>query len=178
MHACHHRGNGGNQVKSSYDEVNHKSGKRKGWGHPWIENLMTYGTDNVAQDIDMIQIKVIRNHPLMKSSKPSVPKPKPPPKPPVPPPPPAKKPVPAEWLPSKADITLLQEYLAGTRPGLKHSGYSLGTSGPKGDGVDGVNGSKTKQAIKDFQRDHGGLAQDKMYGPKTRAAFDKELNGP
>lgn len=165
----HHRGNGGNQTKTSYDEVNHKSGARKGWGHPWIENLMTYGSDSVAQDIDMIQAQVIRNHPLMKDTKPSIPKP--PFKP-----PPAKKPVPAEWLPSKADIELLQGYLGGTKPGLKNTGYFLGTSGPKGDGVDGDNGSKTKQAIKDFQRDHGGLKQDKIYGPNTRAAFDKELN--
>ena len=70
----------------------------------------------------------------------------------------------------------MQEYLGGTRPGLTHTGYDLGTSGPKGDGVDGINGSKTKAAIRQFQTDHGNLDKDGIYGPATRAAFDEELN--
>ncbi len=172
----HHRGSGGNVAKASYDEVNHLAGPRKGWGHPWDENCMSYGSDNEAQDFDMLQIKVIRAHKLVTSVAP--PAPKPPPPPPGPPPPKVTKPVPAIWLPNKAAKTLLQEYLCTKRPGLNHTGYDLGTTGPDGDGVDGVVGRKTKAALRSFQRDHGGLVIDAVYGPKTHGAFDEELNGP
>jgi peptidoglycan hydrolase-like protein with peptidoglycan-binding domain len=110
---------------------------------------------------------------------PKPPDPKPPdPKPPDPKPPDPVTPkrVPAAWLPNAEEITLLQEYLTGKRPGLVHCGYDLGAYGPDGDGVDGVNGGKTKEAIRSFQRDHGGLAVDGVYGPKTAAGFDEELN--
>lgn len=108
-----------------------------------------------------------------------IPKPGPPPTPPAPPPEPEPEPkeVPGAWLPSKDDVTLLQEYLCGKRPGLENSGYYLGKYGPDGDGVDGISGPKTKGAVKEFQRDHGGLAIDGIYGPNTEAAFDMELNG-
>ena len=165
----HHRGSGGNQVTASFDGVNHLAGPNKGKGHPWDENLMTYGPNSRRQDLDLIQTQVVRKHPLVKDLAAPAP-------PPPPPPPPDAKPVPAEWLPTKEDITLLQEYLGGTRPGLTHTGYDLGTSGPKGDGVDGINGSKTKAAIRQFQTDHGNLDKDGIYGPATRAAFDEELN--
>jgi hypothetical protein len=165
----HHRGSGGGQATTSFDSVNHLAGPNKGTGHPWDENLMTYGPNSRRQDLDLIQTQVVRKHPLVKDLAAPAP-------PPPPPPPPDAKPVPAEWLPTKEDITLLQEYLGGTRPGLTHTGYDLGTSGPKGDGVDGINGSKTKAAIRQFQTDHGKLEKDGIYGPATRAAFDEELN--
>ncbi len=101
-----------------------------------------------------------------------------PPPPPPPPPPQAPKTIPAAGLPTLADKILLQEYLKGKRPGLQHCGYDLGDSGPDGDGVDGIVGSKTQAAVKQFQRDHGGgLKDDGIYGPKTQAAFDAEING-
>jgi peptidoglycan hydrolase-like protein with peptidoglycan-binding domain len=86
--------------------------------------------------------------------------------------------VPAANLPTDDDKKLCQSYLCGTMKGLKNGPYDIGTTGPDGDGVDGIIGPKTKAAIKQFQTDHGeGLVVDGIYGPKTRAAFDKELNG-
>jgi hypothetical protein len=164
----HHRGNGGFPAFASVDGVNHLAGPRKGRGHPWTENVMSYGSKSDAQDLDFIQAQVVRKHPLLRDAPP------PPPKPPKKEP----KPVPAAWLPTREDKILLQEYLCGKRPGLIHSGYDLGPHGPDMDGVDGVIGAKTKQAVKDFQKDHGGLSADGIYGPKTRAAFDQELNPP
>ena len=81
-------------------------------------------------------------------------------------------PVPAAWLGTKADVILMQEYLACFRDGLVHSNYDIGKSG-----ADGINGSKTQHALKQFQADHGGLHSDGIYGPKTAAAFDLEING-
>jgi hypothetical protein len=173
----HHRGSGGYATGAamgpSYDKVNHMAGPDAGKGHPWDENIMSYsGYTGRAVDFDLIQTIVMRRHPLLKLFR--IDK-----TPVVPPavPPPGKKPVPAAWLPTKADKTMLQEYLKGKRPGLKHCGYNIGTSGPAGDGVDGSLGPKTSAAIKSFQRDHGGLKTDGIYGPKTAAAFDKEING-
>ncbi len=88
-----------------------------------------------------------------------------------------KKPVPEAFLPSTEDVVLLQEYLVGKRTGLLHCGYDLGSSGPDGDGVDGACGAKTTAAIRQFQIACGGLKDDGIYGSKTRAALDKELNG-
>ena len=82
------------------------------------------------------------------------------------------------WLPSSKDKTLMQEYLGGSRPGLRNSGYDLGTSGPAGNGVDGIVGRKTRAALEKFQKAHGGLKVDGVYGPNTHAAFDEELNPP
>ena len=176
----HHRGSGGYATGAamgpSYDKVNHMAGPNAGKGHPWDENIMSYsGYTGRAVDFDLIQTIVMRRHPLLKNVRMD----KIPPVPPVipPAPPPGKKPVPAAWLPTMADKTMLQEYLKGKRPGLKHSGYNIGTSGPAGDGVDGKIGPKTSAAIRSFQRDHGGLKADGIYGPKTAAAFDKEING-
>ena len=72
---------------------------------------------------------------------------------------------------------MLQEYLSGKRPGLKNTGYNLGPYGPAGDGIDGIVGANTRKALRDFQRDHGGLTIDGVYGPNTKGAFDEELNG-
>jgi hypothetical protein len=160
----HHRGNGGRETFASYDKVNQLAGPRQGRGHPWEENLMTYGDNETAQDIDILQAGVIRQHALLQKN--------PPPKKPPPP-----KPVPEAWLPTKDDIILLQEYLIGKKPGLLHKGYDIGDYGPDHDGVDGILGPETKKGIRQFQKDHGGLAVDGKYGPKTRAAFDEELNG-
>ncbi|HUO07104.1 MAG TPA: peptidoglycan-binding domain-containing protein [Phycisphaerae bacterium] len=158
----HHRGSGGGETTSSYDSVNHQAGPLKGRGHPWNENLLTYGPNTRRQDLDLIQAMVIRSSKLCKSD---------------PPPPPPPKPIPTAYVPTKDDKILLQSYLVGKTPGLKHSGYDLGAYGPDGDGIDGIIGEKTKAAIKQFQADHGGLVKDGIYGPKTRAAFDNEING-
>ena len=167
----HHRGSGGGETVSSYDSVNHLAGPNKGKGHPWSENLMTYGANTRRQDLDLIQTQLLRKHPILKDP------PAPPPPPPPPPPPKAPQPIPTAWLPTKDDILLLQEYLVGKRPGLKKSGYDLGTSGPDGNGVDGVKGPKTTAAVNGFQTEHGGLNPDGVYGPLTHDAFEQEING-
>ena len=161
----HHRGSGGGEQVSSYDGVNHLSGPLKGRGHPWNENLLSYGPNTRRQDLDILQAKVMRTSKLLRDD------------PPPPPPPPPPKPVPAANLPTDDDKKLLQSYLCGTAKGLKNGPYDIGTTGPDGDGVEGIIGPKTAAAIKQFQTDHGGLKVDGIYGPKTRAAFDNELNG-
>lgn len=50
-------------------------------------------------------------------------------------------------------------------------GYSLGTYG-----ADGKYGTKTMEAVKQFQRDHG-LSADGICGPKTWAALDEATGG-
>lgn len=45
--------------------------------------------------------------------------------------------------------------VAAVQAALVKKGYSVGTSGPNGDGVDGIIGSKTKAAIKKMQADAG-----------------------
>ncbi len=72
---------------------------------------------------------------------------------------------------------LLQEYLIHKQPGLQRGPYDIGTSGADNDGVDGIVGPKTKAAIRQFQRDYGGLQVDGIYGPNTRGAFDTDING-
>jgi hypothetical protein len=167
----HHRGCGGGEVQHSNDGVDHLAGPRKDNGHPWLENVMTYGPNTSRQDFDLVQTRVMRRHALTRDSATA------PPGPPPVVPPKVKQPVPAPWLPKKADKILLQEFLIWKRKGLKCGPYDLGDYGPDGDGVDGIIGPVTRGAIKEFQRDHGGLKTDGSYGPKTAAAFDQEING-
>lgn len=54
-------------------------------------------------------------------------------------------------------------------------GYNLGTYGKNKDGVDGDCGTKTVQAIKDFQSAHG-LSVDGQYGPKSHAKMQEVLS--
>jgi len=84
--------------------------------------------------------------------------------------------VPPAYHPNEADRVLLQEYLIHKRPGLSHGPYAIGSSGPDGDGVDGIVGPLTRAAIRRFQTDFGGLEPDGIYGPLTRDAFDADLN--
>jgi hypothetical protein len=65
-----HRGSGGlnnlNGFKVSDDQINSKDIKGKIRGHPWLENVMTYGYNGAtmfATDIDILQASVIRRHP-------------------------------------------------------------------------------------------------------------------
>jgi len=53
---------------------------------------------------------------------------------------------------------------------LRDLGYDLGNFGPNGDGVDGKFGRKTKEAIKEFQKDHG-LVVDGIIGINTATAL-------
>ena len=53
-------------------------------------------------------------------------------------------------------------------------GYNLGTYGDNHDGVDGECGSKTVDAIEQFQEKHG-LEVDGEYGPKTHAKLQEVI---
>jgi hypothetical protein len=65
-----HRGSGdANSPPLSEDRINSDDNKNKKRGHPWNENVMTYGYGGamaaapLALDIDLIQTPVIRKHP-------------------------------------------------------------------------------------------------------------------
>lgn len=64
-----HRGNGGlTPNKRSDDQVDSKNIKGKLRGHPWTENVMSYGyglATDLAMDIDLLQASVIRRHPTV-----------------------------------------------------------------------------------------------------------------
>jgi len=53
-------------------------------------------------------------------------------------------------------------------------GYDLGNFGPNGDGIDGKFGSKTKNAVKEFQKDHG-LKVDGIIGIETATTLSQYL---
>lgn len=52
--------------------------------------------------------------------------------------------------------------------------YFYPDKGAKNNGIDGIYGPKTKDAVRRFQSMHG-LAQDGIFGPKTRAALNKAM---
>jgi hypothetical protein len=66
-----HRGNGEtDHPPLSDDGVNSPDNKKKPRGHPWFENVMTYGySDNstlpMSLDLDLIQAMVVRQHPAI-----------------------------------------------------------------------------------------------------------------
>jgi hypothetical protein len=53
-------------------------------------------------------------------------------------------------------------------------GYNIGKTGPKGNGVDGVNGQLTRAAIGKFQHDQN-ITVDLKIGPETVDALNKEI---
>ena len=55
---------------------------------------------------------------------------------------------------------------------LKELGYDLGTSGSNKDGVDGDYGSKTREAVREFQRQYG----FKEYAYADRKTVEKLLS--
>jgi peptidoglycan hydrolase-like protein with peptidoglycan-binding domain len=60
---------------------------------------------------------------------------------------------------------------------LKALTYDLGTSGPNGDGIDGVYGSKTSSSLRDFQY-RKGLAVDGDVGQNTWTALHNSTSPP
>jgi hypothetical protein len=65
---------------------------------------------------------------------------------------------------------------------LRDLGFKLGNSGENHDGVDGVFGDLTRKAVEAFQKDHkdwddAPLSNDKLVGPKTSDAINRELVG-
>jgi hypothetical protein len=65
---------------------------------------------------------------------------------------------------------------------LKELGYELGDSGPDKNGVDGVFGKKTENAVLEFQKGHkdwegNPLKKDGLVGPKTSDALNREIVG-
>jgi hypothetical protein len=53
-------------------------------------------------------------------------------------------------------------------------GYDIGKTGPKGNGVDGINGQLTRAAIGKFQ-DEQNITVDKKIGPETVSALNNEI---
>jgi len=53
-------------------------------------------------------------------------------------------------------------------------GYNIGKTGPKGDGVDGVNGQLTRAAIGKFQHDQN-ITVDRKIGPETVEALNRQV---
>ena len=72
--------------------------------------------------------------------------------------------------------TPIQQALVDAGP-LTGKLYVLGTTGPKGDGVDGVFGSKTEAAVKKFQTDQALGSAPGHVGPKTMARLDELFRG-
>lgn len=71
---CHvlglaHRGSGGNSTGPSTDKMDFTDSTGAQRGHPWHENIMTYGYVNInpprAHDIDLLQAMVVRRHPAI-----------------------------------------------------------------------------------------------------------------
>lgn len=65
---------------------------------------------------------------------------------------------------------------------LVELGYDLGTSGQGGDGVDGIFGDKTEEAVNQFQVAHLGwdgepLRRDGLVGPSTSDALNRMMVG-
>lgn len=65
---------------------------------------------------------------------------------------------------------------------LRDLGFFLGTTGENGDGVDGNFGKLTGEAVVAFQKDHkdwegNALAVDKLVGPETSDALNREMVG-
>lgn len=61
-------------------------------------------------------------------------------------------------------------------------GYSLGSSGPDGDGVDGIFGDRTEASVRDFQEKHKGwdgtpLKVDCLVGPRTADCLNRAMVG-
>lgn len=74
---CHvlglaHRGSGGNSTGPSADGMHFTDSTGAQRGHPWHENIMTYGYGTInpprAHDIDLLQAMVIRRHPAVRYS--------------------------------------------------------------------------------------------------------------
>jgi peptidoglycan hydrolase-like protein with peptidoglycan-binding domain len=65
---------------------------------------------------------------------------------------------------------------------LRDSGFSLGETGEKKDGVDGIFGDRTKQAVEDFQKanldwEGNELKIDSLVGPKTSDSMNRAMVG-
>lgn len=164
-----HRGNPQTTATKlgSNDEVNDPKGK----GHPWHENVMSYGGDR-SLDFDLIQTMVIRKHPTTHYPPPTPPKPKPP------------------TPPTKSKLVLLQEILGvpttdvwdvATEQAASSNMVRYGSKGKVVEWVqerlneagmnsgeaDGISGSITVGAIRRYQDSKEPLTTDGVAGPRT-----------
>lgn len=69
-----HRGNPQTDEKKGLVGSNDGVNGYKGFGHPWLENVMSYGFSR-SQDLDLIQTMVVRKHPCLILHPPPAPKP-------------------------------------------------------------------------------------------------------
>lgn len=165
-----HRGNPqtdpANGKVGSNDEVNGNGGK----GHPWLENVMSYGYSQ-SQDFDLIQTRVIRAHPSVISE--------------VPPPKPKPKPQPAndklKDLQKRLGVAETGVWDDATEQAAAAKMVKYGSKGPvvewvqeqlnaqsmNSGTVDGDSGPNTTAAIKRWQDSKPDLSTDGVAGPRT-----------
>ena len=150
----------------SNDDVNGNGGK----GHPWLENVMSYGYSQ-SQDFDLLQTRVIRKHPSVLDE---APKPKPKPKP---------KPENAKLkdLQSRLGVAESGEWDAATEDAAKAQMVRNGSTGPVTEWVqtqlnaqgmnsgtaDAICGPITVGAIRRWQDSKAELSSDGIAGPRT-----------
>ncbi|MFZ4574611.1 MAG: peptidoglycan-binding protein [Phycisphaerales bacterium] len=147
------------------DGVNGAGGK----GHPWRENVMSYGY-TLSQDFDLIQTQLLRKHPCVVAV---LPKPGPNPQPETESP--LKElqallgvPVTDVWDPATEEAASKNMVRYGSTGDIvawvQRRLTALGTEcGP----VDGISGSKTVGGIKSWQGAHPPLESDGVAGPRT-----------
>jgi hypothetical protein len=151
----------------SNDEVNGNGGK----GHPWLENVMSYGYTQ-SQDFDLLQTRVIRKHPSVIDE---IPKPKPP----------KPKPVPSndklkdlqkrlgvaesgEWDDATEQAASGKMVRNGSRGEVvEWVQTQLNAQGMNSGTVDGIAGQITVGAIRRWQDSRDDLSTDGIAGPRT-----------
>lgn len=166
-----HRGNP--QTKPAEGKVGSNDGVNGygGKGHPWLENVMSYGYKR-SQDLDLIQTTVVRKHPSVLD------------KPPVPPKPPGPKPPVTDKLKdlqSRLGVPQTGVWDAATESAASSKMVKNGSTGPvvgwvqeqlnaqgmnSGD-VDEICGPITSGAIRRWQESKPDLSNDSVAGPRT-----------
>lgn len=170
-----HRGNPQTNIQLGKIGGNDNVNGAGGWGHPFEENVMSYGY-TLSQDLDLIQTMHIRGHPVLVTP----PSPPTPPPPPPPPPPPTTK-TPLQELQALLGVPETNVWDEATENAAKNNMVKYGSTGPLVEWcqkrmtalgtpcgpIDGISGSKTTGGIKDWQGKHPPLSVDGIAGPRT-----------
>lgn len=171
-----HRGNPGVNIQAGKIGGNDNVNGAGGWGHPFEENVMSYGY-TLSQDFDLIQTRHIRAHASVVT--PPAPPTPPPPTPPTPPPPSTKTAL--QELQALLGVPETDVWDDATESAAKNNMVKYGSTGPlvewvqkrltaKGSEcgpIDGIDGSKTTAGVKDYQGKHPPLSVDGIAGPRT-----------
>jgi hypothetical protein len=139
-----------------------------GWGHPFEENVMSYGY-TLSQDFDLIQTKYIRTHASVIDPGPG----------PKPEPPPVKTPL--QELQEALGVTVTDKWDDDTEAAAKKKMVKWGSTGDvvtwvqkrltnlgfECGPIDGKSGSKTTGGIRAYQNANPPLVADSTAGPRT-----------